>query len=117
MQHVYTIPDGVLQTYTVDDEEGTREVPLDRGGAPPPCEICPKGSPANDSRYRLSDRNLQSLALYERLEATYGAYRLPGFLARCPVFAENMRLVKQAIESGKLTAKLNAMEQKKGDDG
>ena len=97
--------------YDVDDEDGFRSVHRKRDeDEEPPCHSCPKGGPQNDTLYRLSSRNWEAYSLYGRLEATFGQYRLPGYLASCEVFAENMRLVRLAINNGIARAKADAYE-------
>lgn len=100
--------------FEVDDDEGFRKVHRKRDpGELPPCENCPKEGPQNDTLYQLSGRNWEAQSLYERLEATHGQYQLPRHLATCEVFAENMRLVKIAIDNGIARAKANAYDRSK----
>jgi len=101
---LYDIPSGKLQTYEIDDGS---KLPIIRD-ADPPCHICPKGGPENDRLLVVSRRNEMAWRLYQKLEACHGAYRLPDYLATCEVWAENMRLVREAIQLGKAVAKSNA---------
>ena len=114
MEYAYDIPSGEPQMFEVDDDEGSRQVHRKRDeDEEPPCHSCPKGGPQNDTLYQLSSRNWDALTLYERLEATFGQYRLPEYLARCEVFAENMRLVKISIDNGIARAQANAYDRGK----
>lgn len=99
-KYAYSIPEGVLQTYEV--EEGKR-LPVEREpDLGPPCDQCPKGGPENEERLRLSDRNFEAYQLYEKLRATHGTYRLHPKVAGCPTFAENMALIERTIERAKI---------------
>lgn len=48
--------------------EGTPRPPTVK----PPCHICPKKSPDRERDFLLSHRNLEIVALYERVQATCG---------------------------------------------
>lgn len=113
---LYDIPSGEQKFYEVDDEDGPRMLPMLRD-TDPPCGRCPKGGPQNDTLYDLSSRNWEAYLLYRRLEATFGQYELPDYLRRCEVFAENMRLVKVAIQNGESRAKSNAYEESRRETG
>ena len=110
---MYNIPDGTLQDYEVED--GVR-LPIIRE-TPPPCHECPKGGPEYDDEFRLSERNYQACLLYEKLQATWGAYVLPDHLRNCSLFAENMLLIKRAMESGRAEAQMNAYQKAREDAG
>jgi hypothetical protein len=88
-------------------------LPVLRYDVPAPCETCPRGGPQNERRYRLSERNYAAFSLWAKLRATRGAYQLDQKIASCPLFAENMSLVEQAVESGRAAAKVDAMERAK----
>lgn len=104
----YSIPDGELETYETDD--GFK--PVERSPEiPPPCDQCPRGGPENEQRLTLSDRNYAAVSLYHKLRATRGAYQLDPKIARCPVFAENMWLIENAIESAKAAIKSRAIRE------
>ena len=112
--HIYSIPEAVRQEYD-SDGDGTM-LPIVRE-TPPPCRDCPKGGPENDEDLRLSERNYAAWLLYEKIHATAGTYVLPEHLSRCELFAENMLLVKRALESGRAQAQANAYEQAKNQGG
>lgn len=104
--HIYTIPEGKLQTYETDDGPE----PVLRYDAPTPCDECPRGGPENESKYELTERTRMAWMLYEKIQATSGGYQLPEHLASDPLFADNMRLVAMAKETGKAEAQRIAYE-------
>lgn len=108
---IYTIPDAVLQTYDNGDGE---MVPVERGDLPTPCDVCPRGGPENESKLRLSDRNYRTWQVYERLQATCGAYLLPTVVMECPIFGDNMVTVRDALAAGR--AEYANDRSKKSDD-
>ena len=111
LKYVYSIPDGELQQYEVEDEAGKVVLlPVERGGVPPPCEQCPKGGPQNERKFILGPRNLRALELYERLESSFGQYHVPEYLKRCIVFAETMRIIKSAKLEGEAVLRKRIME-------
>lgn len=114
-KHLYTIPEGKLETYEVGD--GDRLPVLRDPELPPPCDRCPRGGPQNEERLRLSARGYAAFALYKKLKATHGAYRLHPKIATCPVFAENMRIVESTIEEARAANKLRAIEKAKQEHG
>jgi len=83
-------------------------LPVLREGAPPPCSECPKGGPENDERYRLSERNYEAWAMYEKLQSTGGAYLIPEHLRHCELFASHMWLVRRSLEAGRAKAQAEA---------
>lgn len=112
LKYVYTIPEGELQRYEAESEDGeTVMLPVLRDGVAPPCDSCPKGGPQNERRFVLGPRNLRALEVYERLEATHGQYRLPDRLRRCEVFAETMRVIRAAKAEGEAVLKRRLMEE------
>lgn len=112
--HLYEMPSGKPIEYEVDGDDGPKMLPMVRSeDMPTPCHLCPKGGPENDTLYNLSSRNWEAYMLYGRLEATFGTYQLPQYLARCEVFAENMRLVRVAKENGINRAKADAYDRSK----
>lgn len=105
--YVYDIPSGKLNEFETD--EGM--MPVVRHDIPTPCDQCPRGGPENEARFQLSHHNMDALLLYEKIHATAGTYRLPDYLEGCQLFAENMRLVKLALDSGRSLAEKVAREQ------
>jgi len=69
---------------------------------PSPCDRCPKGSPANDSLYRLSYKNLKALHLHRRIKS--GVMKLPPHLEDCPVLADNFAIIDETIADAKQSA-------------
>lgn len=88
------------------DDEG-KQLPIIRE-VPPPCRDCPKGGPENEHELVLSDRNYAAWLMYEKLQATSGAYRIPEHLSRCELFAHNMFLVRRSLEAGRAKAQADA---------
>lgn len=103
-QHVYSIPEAELQTYDEERDGKLVTLPVLRDGDDPPCSDCPKGGPENDELYRLSESNYEAWTLYQQLLATRGAMRLPKHLRDCPLFAENMQLIRSGLQAGKAKA-------------
>lgn len=86
------LPIGRLQTYN----DGEKEVPILRpDGAETPCDICPKGSPENESELMLSADNERMVALYQRLQAP--GQDVPVHLRGCALFAENYSTVRNVF--------------------
>ena len=113
-KHIYRNPEAQLEEYD-SDGEGTM-LPIVRE-TPPPCHDCPKGGPEYDEELRLSERNYDAWLIYQKIQATLGAYRLPKHLRRCDLFALNMVLVKNALESGRSQAQAIAYEKAKESSG
>lgn len=107
-KHVYTIPDGEPQTYEVDGEN----LPIVRQ-VPPPCDDCPRKGPENERFYRLTERNYEAWQMYDRIQATRGAYKVPEHLSSCPVWADNMAIIKRALQAGQALAKSNMYRRSK----
>lgn len=77
------------------EESDGRMLPVLRSGKPP-CESCPKKSPENDERLRLSADNIRMMDFYHRAKST------PGFshpLLACTVTQRNMRLIAKTLEA------------------
>lgn len=51
---------------------GTRDV-VRPAASPPPCELCPKGSPAEEHEHLLTADNWLTLELFREVKATNGA--------------------------------------------
>ena len=65
---------------------------------PPPCEKCPKRSPANEKDFILSWRNVIAVTLHRRVKA---GMRLPDELASDPVLCDTFSLIDQVSEDAK----------------
>ena len=76
----------------------------------PPCQSCPKKSPDNDGLYRMNAANRRCLRMYETVQSSGGAIRLPDHLANDPEFWENMRIVNLAIKIGESQLRAAAYE-------
>jgi hypothetical protein len=99
-KHVYNLKSGKRLTYETD--EGM--LPILRVDDPP-CHVCPKKSPENGKRLKLSDRNRRFVDFYYRVHAS--GMRHP--LLDCPVTQRNMRIVDSAIELAKIAISKRAM--------
>ena len=66
---IYDLDTGKKQTHragpTLEERPNVRPASV-----PPPCEKCPKKSPENAERLRLSDKNLRTFDLYKLHRAT-----------------------------------------------
>ena len=91
----YDLKTGKLNTY--DDGDGNM-LPILRLGNPPPCEDCPKGSPENGKKLRLSERNYRAVDFYNRAKAMP---QMQSALFQCPVTQRNFRLIDSTIERAK----------------
>lgn len=100
-KYVHNLQTGKVETFEVG--EG-KQLPIIRSG-PPPCESCPKGSPANGKLLELQPRNRQAVDLYHRIRSTPGA-RLPSHLEDCPVTQRNFYLIESTLRAA--TAELKA---------
>lgn len=62
-KYLYDLEKGERKTFKSGPKH--EEKPYERGNAPLQCKDCPKGSPENDCR--LSDRNVQTVELYQQV--------------------------------------------------
>lgn len=72
----------------------------------PPCHVCPKKSPENGRRLKLSERNRRFVDFYYRVRAS--GMRHP--LLDCPITQRNMRIVDSAIELAKIAISKRTMK-------
>ncbi len=94
---VYEIPSGVAETF--QGANGPEKIPRP---TPPPCDRCPKGSPANEHLYRLSEKNYRTWKLRQRVKT--GVYRLSPELADCPLLADNFALIDEVVADAERAA-------------
>jgi hypothetical protein len=102
------------QVNTWEDGEGNL-LPIIRNG-PPPCESCPKKSPANGERLALSPRNWRMLDFFQRAKAVP---QMTSSLFQCPVTQRNFQLIQSTIEQAKadIAEKMRLEAENETDDG
>ncbi len=99
------MPEGVLETYEVDNNV---RLPVLRGDIPTPCSDCPKKSPENGLRLEMKDWMWEAFNLWRRIQATNGAYELHPKLRTCQLFAECMAIVSDSVKQAEAAIKTRA---------
>lgn len=97
MCKLYSIDLNTGEVNTIEVEDGSR-LPILRHGTPTPCESCPKKSPENGERLKLTERNQRALDFYSRAHAMAG---MQSELFQCPTTQRNFIVIDNAIERAK----------------
>lgn len=71
----------------------TRGRPIPRGRSKPNCKACPKQSPENDDRYRLSPKNRRAYEAWQR----FGEHWPEGW-ASDEIWVRNCQIIQEAVK-------------------
>jgi len=89
--------------YDWQDHSGTGRVKKCGGGrmdqprvVPPPCDRCPKISPAHEHEFVLSDKNRRALEFYREVRATCGR-RLTEEMLADRTLVQNLTLIDSIV--------------------
>lgn len=93
-KYSFNLRTGKRNEYEVDDD---KFLPILRN-APPPCERCPKKSPENGEKLKLTWANRKMLDFYQRYKSVPN---MQSKLLDCPITQRNIRLIDQTMELAK----------------